>query len=475
MRKISGFKISFFILCILCAEISNNKAYSKESSEFNADSLELAIDNAADLLSNNPEGFIEVSKSLKVRSLALKDSTSYNKVLLYEGVYQAMKGNLDDALRIFFDVWAFAYRSNDPRLKLSSLNNIAGVYRYSGNYAKAEEYMLKALALWENDKKQDTDRGQLLLSLGMVVTVLDRLDEAEEYLHQALEIFKKNQEYGLMLQTMGELAFLLEKNGELARSMSVYKSMVPLFEYDHDARSIAVTQQRMGGVSLKMGLYTQAYHQLSHSLELSDSLGYNIQKDTTLVRLIKATAHLGKLREMESYIYQLSHFHNEKEELRVEESISALETKHQLTEQRLENEILKRESENQKLALLNFRYLMFGGIGLFLIVALLFLTVYRYNGQVKRYSEDLTRANDELEKHVAAKTELLDSRNMQLIQASFALAHEIRAKVATILGASALLNHKNLDQESLELLEAVKESSEELDHVVRDLIQRLED
>ena len=118
---------------------------------------------------------------------------------------------------------------------------------------------------------------------------------------------------------------------------------------------------------------------------------------------------------------------------------------------------------------------MFGGVGLFLIVAILFLTVYKYNDRVKKYSEELTRTNDELEKHVAAKTELLDNRNMQLIQASFALAHEIRAKVATILGASALLNHQSLDQESLDLLEAVKESSEELDVVVRDLISRLED
>jgi tetratricopeptide (TPR) repeat protein len=475
MREFFQFRISYFLICVLSVLVSLNSLLAEDSTERSNDSLTAAINDAAELLSNNPEKFFQVAQELKKSSLAVEDSTSYSKVMLYEGVHHAMKGNLDDALRIFFDVWTFAYRSEDPRLQLSALNNIAGVYRYSGNYEKAEEYMLKALELWDDNEKLDVDRGQLLLSLGMVVTVLDRIDEAQEYLHQALEIFKENKEYDLMLQTMSELAFVMERNGEFAQSMSVYKSMIPLFKYDNDFRSVLTTEQRMGGVSLKMGLYTQAYAQLKHSLVLSDSLGYDVQKDSTLVRLIKTTAHLGKLQEMENYVHQLSKFHSEKEAQSIERKIGDLETKHELTEQKLENEILKRETENQKLALLNFRYLMFGGVGLFLIVAILFLTVYKYNDRVKKYSEELTRTNDELEKHVAAKTELLDNRNMQLIQASFALAHEIRAKVATILGASALLNHQSLDQESLDLLEAVKESSEELDVVVRDLISRLED
>jgi tetratricopeptide (TPR) repeat protein len=273
----------------------------------------------------------------------------------------------------------------------------------------------------------------------MVVDVQGRLDEADEYLHQALDIFKKEQNYDLMLQTMGELAFVMEKNGQNAKAMSVYNSMLQLYKYNNDSRRILTTNQRMGGVSLALGQYSQAYHQLKYSLKLSDSLGYNVQKDKTLVRLVKSSAHLGKLTEMEEFVNQLSRYHREQETKNIERTITDLETSHQLNEQKLENEILRAETKNQKLEILNFRYLIGGSIGFLAILVVLFITVYRYNSKISKYSEELSLANAELERHVAAKTELLDSRNLQLIQASFALAHEIRAKVSTILGAAELI------------------------------------
>jgi tetratricopeptide (TPR) repeat protein len=278
-----------------------------------------------------------------------------------------------------------------------------------------------------------------------------------------------------MLQTMGELAFVMEKNGQNAKAMSVYNSMLQLYKYNNDSRRILTTNQRMGGVSLALGQYSQAYHQLKYSLKLSDSLGYNVQKDTTLVRLVKSSAHLGKLTEMEEFVNQLSRYHREQETKNIERTITDLETSHQLNEQKLENEILRAETKNQKLEILNFRYLIGGSIGFLAILVVLFITVYRYNSKISKYSEELSLANAELERHVAAKTELLDSRNLQLIQASFALAYEIRAKVSTILGAAELIRLEKGEDGTNQLLIAVKESSEELDVVVRDLISKLEE
>ena len=114
-------------------------------------------------------------------------------------------------------------------------------------------------------------------------------------------------------------------------------------------------------------------------------------------------------------------------------------------------------------------------IGFLAILVVLFITVYRYSAKIRKYSDELTKANTELELHVAAKTELLDNRNLQLIQASFALAHEIRAKVSTILGAAELIRLEKGEEGTNQLLIAVKESSEELDVVVRDLISKLEE
>ncbi len=477
MKKRAPIKIYFFPIFFLFVFGFNSGLFAIEGSvnkEFR-DSLEIEIDKAAVLLSSAPEAFVKKALEIEKAAITEGDSVSYNKIYLYHGVYHAIKGNLDNAIRIFFEVWEFAFITKNPRLQVSAYNNIAGVYRYSGNYAKAEEYMLKGLVIWEDNQQWDLDRGQLLLSLGMVVDVQGRLDEADEYLHQALDIFKKEQDYDLMLQTMGELAFVMEKNGQNAKAMSVYNSMLPLYKYNNDKRNLATTNQRMGGVSMNMGLYSQAYTQLKYSLRLSDSLGYNVQKDSTLVRLIKASAHLGKLSELENYVNQLSRFHHEQETKNLERTIADLETSHQLNEQKLENDILRAETKNQKLEILNFRYLIGGSIGFLAILVILFITVYRYNAKIRKYSEELTKANAELEQHVAAKTELLDSRNLQLIQASFALAHEIRAKVSTILGAAELLKLEKGEEGTNQLLIAVKESTEELDIVVRDLISRLEE
>ena len=178
---------------------------------------------------------------------------------------------------------------------------------------------------------------------------------------------------------------------------------------------------------------------------------------------------------MEGFVNQLSWYHHERETKNIERTITDLETSHQLNEQKLENEILRAETKNQKLEILNFRYLMGRSIGFLAILVVLFITVYRYSAKIRKYSDELTKANTELELHVAAKTELLDNRNLQLIQASFALAHEIRAKVSTILGAAELIRLEKGEEGTNQLLIAVKESSEELDVVVRDLISKLEE
>jgi signal transduction histidine kinase len=87
-----------------------------------------------------------------------------------------------------------------------------------------------------------------------------------------------------------------------------------------------------------------------------------------------------------------------------------------------------------------------------------------YTGQleelVKLKSNDLTRSNDELRKN-----------NSELLQFSYTVSHNVRGPVARLMGLTNLLKFTddNLSEENRAILAYIKESSSELDTVIREL------
>ncbi len=77
-------------------------------------------------------------------------------------------------------------------------------------------------------------------------------------------------------------------------------------------------------------------------------------------------------------------------------------------------------------------------------------------------------------KELAETNEELITHNHQLEQFAYITAHNLRSPVARILGLVSLLNHENLDDENIEILQHILNCTTELDRVINDLNQILE-
>lgn len=83
-----------------------------------------------------------------------------------------------------------------------------------------------------------------------------------------------------------------------------------------------------------------------------------------------------------------------------------------------------------------------------------------------KLNEDLRRLNEMLEIKVAERTKGLKEKNEQLTEYAFVNSHLLRAPLSRILGISQLLQ-ANSSKEDLDLINAMKNSADELDAIIR--------
>ena len=71
-------------------------------------------------------------------------------------------------------------------------SNIALLYQEMGNYEKAAQHLKKALAIIEKIPGAEIEVATTLSNLGASLLEIEEIQEAEECLNKALEIFKKD-------------------------------------------------------------------------------------------------------------------------------------------------------------------------------------------------------------------------------------------------------------------------------------------
>ncbi|HTF21457.1 MAG TPA: ATP-binding protein [Chryseolinea sp.] len=95
--------------------------------------------------------------------------------------------------------------------------------------------------------------------------------------------------------------------------------------------------------------------------------------------------------------------------------------------------------------------------------------------------QSISEMNRKLEKMVTEKTlelrrinEELIKNNHELLQFSFTVSHNLRGPVARLLGLSDLVSRQSLPEETRQLVEFIDVTAEELDHIIKDLVNILE-
>jgi signal transduction histidine kinase len=109
---------------------------------------------------------------------------------------------------------------------------------------------------------------------------------------------------------------------------------------------------------------------------------------------------------------------------------------------------------------------------------------HEIQAQAEKLSEShqsISEMNRGLEKMVTEKTvelrrinEELIKNNHELLQFSFTVSHNLRGPVARLLGLSDLISRQELPDETRQLVNFIEVTADELDHIIKDLVNILE-
>jgi signal transduction histidine kinase len=190
---------------------------------------------------------------------------------------------------------AIAQRINDNIGLANAYRNLSILYfYYDENYSISMEYLQRALDIFENNH-DSIGIANCYISLGHAYRGLRIRDKEIEYHKKSLEIFKRlkiTERIGVSSMNLGE-SYL--NNGEYDKSRSLLKYAIMINDSINKLTTLSSCYKAMGMLEYMQKDYDQAERNFNKVLEISDRLGDNFQKISTIESMIQL-ASLYKLK-----------------------------------------------------------------------------------------------------------------------------------------------------------------------------------
>ncbi|HEY0319744.1 MAG TPA: tetratricopeptide repeat protein [Pyrinomonadaceae bacterium] len=175
-------------------------------------------------------------------------------------------------------------------------NNVAIIYQYRGDLAKARQLYDESL---EIKKKLGNQNGiaVTLHQLGRLAEEQGNLAEARRLYDESLEIAKKLGNQSGIARTLHQLAILAETQGDLAEARRLYDESLEIAKKLGDQSGIALTLHQLGNVAYLQGDLAEARRLYDGSLEIAKKLGDQSGIASTLHQLAILAHNQGDLAE----------------------------------------------------------------------------------------------------------------------------------------------------------------------------------
>ena len=223
----------------------------------------------------------DYDKAEKIYHVLLLDALNTRDVgnlsFLYNqlGFIEDRKGEYAKALEYMhkaLDIYVKSLPPTHPNLA-TTYSNIGGVYQSMGEYSKALEYMHKDLDIClKSLPPTHPDLATTYSKIGGVYHSMREYSKALEYMHKALDIYVKSlppthpdlattySNIGPVYQSMGEYSKALEY---MHKALDIYVKSLPPTHPD-----LATTYSQIGGVYDSMGEYSKALQYMHKALDI---------------------------------------------------------------------------------------------------------------------------------------------------------------------------------------------------------------
>ena len=212
------------------------------------------------------------------------------------GEYAKAEEYLHKALPIMTEI-------GDKDGEASCYINLANVFGSVGEYAKAEEYLHKALPIMTEIGDKDGE-ASCYVNLANVFGSVGEYAKAEEYLHKALpiktEIGDKDGEASCYIN----LASVFRSVGEYAKAEEYLHKALPIMTEIGDKDGEASCYINLGNVFGSVGEYAQAEEYLHKALPIKTEIGAKYGEASCYVNLANVFGSVGEYAKAEEYLHK---------------------------------------------------------------------------------------------------------------------------------------------------------------------------
>ena len=382
----------------------------------------------------------------------------------------------------------------------SYLNNMGFISIEAGDYATGLDYYLKS-SRYYNKYGSMADRALILNNIGSVFDRMGEIDKALEYYQQSLSILEHLTDNLYMVATLNNIAVIYGKKNETQKQFEVFKQGLDF------AKSKSIKNHAVCGIYRGLGdnligqkKFEVAEFYFKEGLALSKEIGdksdiashlsglaklrYRDGHHEEALRLAteayKAAQKIHYLREIAESANLLSSLYEEKGDHKLalqyfkiksqmRDSLSRVENQKSVLRFQFQSEFEKKETQaklerdkkdaiaqaelqKQKLARNGF-------IGGFVIVLLFAASFFRQRNEIKKGNIALQAAKERAEQSEQFEQQFLAN-----------MSHEIRTPMNAVVGMTNLLLNSPLNQKQLFYLDGIKKSSNNLLHIINDIL-----
>lgn len=355
------------------------------------------------------------------------------------------------------------------------------------NYQKLEDYE-KAYPYFDKSEEYGRKLGNMNLvsvvlnNKGISLRYLDRLDEALSVLSEALELNQLSKNKRREVQNINNIGLIhnrMENYGLAIQSFS------KALEYNYDQRDTAEicnNLQNLGIAFLATNKTKRGLDSLNRVLLLTENNHFIWQRENALQLLYQNAQEQEDYKQALGYYIEFKDLSDSLYQQGQKEAMLTLEAQYQLSEK----EKTIQESEVMLLEQRFYNTVIVVALAIALLIIGFLVRIYflkqknenkliTLNKQIEEKNIKIEGINENLEKLVTERTNVIQAQNRRLKEYAFMNSHNIRGPLSRIMGLIGLMQEDNHQITQREMAEMLKNSAKEMDEVIIDVNKQLED
>ncbi|MEZ4826517.1 MAG: tetratricopeptide repeat protein [Bacteroidia bacterium] len=383
--------------------------------------------------------------SLKYFSLGLEktnpetDKDRYVDILSSLGACFHRKEDFAQAIDLYTQALAY-----NPGAKVSGkiFHNIAVVYSVQSELEKAQVYCEKALESFEAEK-DTTLMVSCINNLGNILFNQKKYDLALEAFQRGLQLSIVSSDDRQKVMILNNIGEIYKAEGDLVRAEAEFRKAIKVNEqvgiirleaasYSNLAEVLAMTQREKEAIK-----YYQHSLDLAHQYHFLDIAADNHEDMATLYK------KMGLFREATQALEEYIVLKDSIDSRRNDETV--LKLKDKFESQVKETEILRQNSEIQRLTLQRKNIVLAALIIGLLVIAFMSAIVYNRYKESRKLNASLQERNAFIQQQnieIEEKNRKMEYSNQELQQFAYIVSHDLREPLRTIANYSTLFAHR---------------------------------